>query len=275
MGYTQLPEHLFTAYSVSGEIPVNEICQLLEGNRAVVMVKNFLSKEICHSITENYNHHERQREKDSVPGNYIGAYHYNKNMYDYISEVDKAADLLNSLFADTGNPVRDVQHYLGNEFKQRGFQYRNAQYNGHAAGWAVARKWTDNGAYSLKPHDDVAQLTHHDQREFEIQQVKNNTIVGTNFCLSNSHANGGNLVVWNCCTDDEERARLNISETGYPYPLDYLEPFQRLEVEVEPGDLYFLNSKLVHAVTNQQFNERLTVSFFLGKISNNTIIYWT
>lgn len=276
MGYKTLADNLFNVHEISKDIPIEQLDELLNGQRAVIIVKQFITEEICKKITDNFSHYQKSRvNNDEVPGDYIGAYHYNKYLDDYFNEVEIAEEQIDALFANTENAVYALQDHLERRFQGQGKKCRIAQFNGRPAGRVVARKWTDSGKYSLKPHDDIAQLTFKPQQKFEIQQVKQNTIVGVNICVCNSHVNGGNLVIWNCITDDDERERLDIAETGYPYPLDFLTDFKTLEISIQPGDLYFLNSTLVHAVSNQKFNERLTLSFFLGRIDQQTAIYWT
>lgn len=276
MGYKKMEIERFVPFYAQEVIPVEELLELVDGKRSAVVVKKFLSEEVCEAITENFVSHERSElRRDKVPGNYIGAYHYNKPLDVYFTEVEMSLAPLEKLFSNTVDPVYRVQRFVTRIFESYGFSCRVAVHEGRPAGKAVARKWNDKGTYSLKPHDDIAQLTTTMQRGFEIQEVKKYNIIGANICINNSVRNGGELVVWNCMTDDEERQMLNIPETGYPYPLDYLVPFDRTEIIIEKGDLYFLNSNLVHAVNNQVVNERITVSFFMGKSDEETVVFWT
>jgi len=266
----------FKAAELQKIIPASELTNLVKGDLPVIVVRNFLRPEICDKISENFDAFMNSRSQtDGVPGNYVGSYHYNKMLCDYFREVDQSSESLASLFKNVENPIISLQSKLKNIFSSQEIKFRIAEHQNKKAGNVVARKWTDMGDYSLKPHDDFAQLNSPMQKGFEIQKVQNFNVVGVNICINNAHKSGGDLIIWNCIADDYEREILGIENSGYPYPLDYLERFDSIKIEVRKGDLYFLNSSLVHAVGSQPENVRLTISFLMGKIDNNTIIYWT
>jgi len=268
-------KELFTVIYAEKEIPIDRLFSLIHGECAVIVVKKFVESEVCDMISENFTKLETSRDiHDNVPGSYIGAYHYNKPLPKYFSEVESCKEKLEKLFFNSYNPVSKLHKYLTNEFQKTGITFRIAKYEDNISGTFVARKWYDTGSYLLKPHDDIPQLNSILQTNFEIQKVGNYYIIGSNICILNSN-NRGELIIWNCINDDLEREKLGIAKTGYPYPVEYLYPFEKLVVKIEKGDLYFVNSSLVHAVNQQTNGNRITLSFLLGKINETSIVHWT
>lgn len=81
-------------------------------------------------------------------------------------------------------------------------------------------------------------------------------------------------MVWNIKPDEILREELNVESTGYPYPLDYVDTFDKISVKLNEGDLYFLNASHVHGVKNSSHYKRITSGRFISKI-NNKVVYWT
>ncbi len=100
-------------------------------------------------------------------------------------------------------------------------------------------------------------------------------MIAVNICLDNY--NDGHLYIWNIQPDDQARAALNIEETGYSYPLHLVEDFNKIVMPIRAGDLYCFNGRNIHAVKSKFTSKhyRTTITFFMGYIDDNTIIYWT
>ena len=92
------------------------------------------------------------------------------------------------------------------------------------------RSWCDSGNFALEPHDDAAQLKTQLQAGFEISKTLDYTPVAVNICLQNGE--GGALHYWNYEPDNNARKSLGLVETGYPYPVELLEPFDRIKLRV-------------------------------------------
>jgi len=95
-------------------------------------------------------------------------------------------------------------------------------------------------------------------------------------CLANQGR--AELHYWNIQPDNDTKARLGVSESGYPYPPEELDGIEKIIVPVEAGDLYFFNGKNVHAVSSpcEVESHRITLSCLMGfKSDNKTLLYWT
>jgi hypothetical protein len=137
------------------------------------------------------------------------------------------------------------------------------------------RSWTDSGEFALEPHEDAAQMRTQKQFDFEIKNIPNFTPVAINLCVENGK--GGNLILWNFEPDNITRQNLDLLETGYPYPTDVLEPYQKTTIPIKQVDFYFFNGANIHAVSRQATDkeQRSTISFLMGFIDSKTVIYWT
>jgi hypothetical protein len=48
-----------------------------------------------------------------------------------------------------------------------------------------------------------------------------------------------------------------------------------ITIDIHPGDIYFINANLIHAVKEVKGSERITAGRFMGFVSDDTIAYWT
>jgi hypothetical protein len=91
--------------------------------------------------------------------------------------------------------------------------------------------------------------------------------------------NSGHLKLWNIEPDDDARANLGLTYSGFPYPAELLDEFQSIIIPIETGDLCVVNGHLVHAVVRGNSTvlskNRLLITFFMGLINNNELIWWT
>ncbi len=255
-----------------------EIVRVMRGEVAGCIFRGAMDPALCEVITKNFwaSPHLRQR-GDAVPAYYVGTYHYGKELGLYCDEAEKTRDALHDLFDGGRNVFAELMAEVRAELAKAEVELRVAEHEGRAAGEFVARAWSGDGKFSLAAHDDAAQLFAKKQAGFEIQDVgRGDAFAAVNMCLQNG-AEGGQLVYWNIEPDMATRRALGLEETGYPYQPEWLENFDRIDLPIHAGDIYFFNGKLIHAVQAQakagEF--RSTISFLMGLKDDKTAIYWT
>lgn len=267
-------------YFVIGEfsrLDVREIVRVMRGDIAGCIFRGVMDRALCELVCANFRSHPlRRRRVDSVPAYYLGTYHYAKELRAYLEEAAETRIALRQVFAGGRNIFDDVMSQFREELARCGVTLRVAQHQGRPAGEFVIRAWSGGGTFALAPHEDAAQLSARSQTGFEIQQLTSVPLTAANMCLQNGEQ-GGQLVCWNIEPDVATRRALGLEETGYPYRPEYLETFQRIDLPVRAGDMYFFNSKLVHAVQAQARTGdcRSTISFLMGFKDSTTAIYWT
>jgi len=254
-----------------------EIVRVMRGEVAGCIFRGVMDPALCTGITANFWKSPKLRQRgDAVPAYYVGTYHYGKELGLYCDEAADTRDALHALFDGGRNVFSELMDSVRAELARDGVELRVAQYRGRPAGEFVVRSWSGGGQFALAAHDDAAQLTAKKQAGFEIQEVASNALAAVNMCLQNGAA-GGQLVYWNIEPDVATRRALGLEETGYPYHAEWLEGFERIDLPIHAGDIYFFNGKLIHAVQaqSQPGEYRSTVSFLMGLKDPRTAIYWT
>lgn len=206
---------------------------------------------------------------------YVGVFHYNKDLDSYLKEAAQAERELDRLFGAGVNPQQAFLDELRRPVAGLGEgQVRVAEHRGRKASRFVMRSWTTRKQFSLLPHEDAAQCRSHKQAGFEIQRAARNAIMSVNICVENS--GGGGLRIWNIQPDDASRRRLGLDETGSPYPLESLDGHDSQLIDVRPGDMYCFNAKTVHAVEAMRGaqNRRATIAFLMARLDPATVLYW-
>ncbi|MEV0617679.1 hypothetical protein AB0I81_30465 [Nonomuraea sp. NPDC050404] len=210
-----------------------------------------------------------------APGEYLGAYHYNRTIEDYLDLTDAVGADLEAALDVPDEPLRALYRQLGRALALRGIDFRPARHAGREACAGIFRSWLGRRDFALDPHEDRGQCEDPRQAGFEIQRVTGHHIVGLNVCLANGR--DGRLTVWNVRPDDPTRARLGVTHTGSPYPADALTGIERLRLDVRAGDIYLFNAAHVHAVEAVRDGDarRVTLSGILGFADDKTVIAWT
>jgi hypothetical protein len=210
-----------------------------------------------------------------APGEYLGAYHYNKTIEEYLDQTDAIKADLNRALDVPFEPLRALYRQLGEALARSGIEFRPARHASREACAGVFRSWLGKRNYALEPHEDRGQCEDPKQVGFEIQQVVAQHILGLNICLDNGP--GGRLIVWNLRPDEAARDQLGVRYTGSPYPTDWLTGVDQLALDVRPGDIYLFNAGHVHAVEPVRNGgaSRVTLSGILGFADEKTVISWT
>ncbi len=259
------------------QLNAHEIVRVMRGEVAGCMFRGAMEPDLCRRICENFWKHPQRRQRgDAVPAYYLGTYHYAKTLELYFNEAAATEAAVHDVFEGGRNVFDELMAEVRAELAQSGVALRVAAHHGRKAGEFVIRSWSGGGKFALAAHDDAGQLSAKSQAGFEIQSVARNPLAAVNMCLQNGEA-GGQLVYWNIEPDVATRRALGLEETGYPYQAEWLDNFERIDLPVHAGDIYFFNGKLVHAVQAQSKpgEYRSTISFLMGFKDPSTAIYWT
>lgn len=266
----------FFNFKEQGRLNAETVFNVLSGKLAGCIFRNIIPNEVCKKISNNFwNNSALKQRDDEVPAFYVGSYHYEKKLEEYLTECADTGERIFDLFRGTENIFNQFIALLGSFLKENNITLRQAKHNGKKAGTFLMRSWCNSGSYVLKPHEDLSQCCNPDQKKFEIQETVNHEIVAVNICLENGEK--GNLHYWNIQPDLMSRKKLGLEITGYPYPEPLLEQYKKLIIPIKSGDVYCFNGKNIHAVDELRGNDskRSTISFLMGFKDKNTVIYWT
>lgn len=269
----------FTLKESHQQLNTDYISTILSGDLAAYRINNFLSLEHCKKISENFWNSPNKIARagygqDGVEGYLIGASHIEKDTQKYLNEVQQYQSAVALLYKDTLNPLTIFREKLTQAWGNR-INIRPAELNGLSAGHSKAVYWNNPGQFILEPHDDLAQLRDHRQSDFEIQNISR--VMAVNF-YPQVAADSGQLQIWNIEPDDDTRADLNLSFSGFPYSYELLKEFENLTISINTGDMCIINGNLIHAVLKgkQMLNKnRLLITCFMGLKSDNELIWWT
>jgi hypothetical protein len=165
-----------------------------------------------------------------------------------------------------------LTRYQEENFLESGIHFGPARYKNNYSNFSTFRRWLDNGAMSLMPHEDKAQIVYAREDSFEIENAKH--VIAFNACIQAS-GEGGELTVWNLEPDEACRHSFDVEKAGYPYPPQHLCDIESFSVCLNPGDIYFLNAGVLHGVQIVRNGQRLTAGRFISSISSRKVIYWT
>ncbi|MDU8926953.1 hypothetical protein RXV86_06115 [Alisedimentitalea sp. MJ-SS2] len=266
-----------------GEYDADLLTQFIEqggvdGIRLVVL-RDFADLDDCRKLEQRFNQiiaaDGSDRGEDGLVRNQqIGSTQFQRNGEEYVRETVKHMEHVIDLYSVLA--AKTVQNLffddaLERAFLKRGKLYRQARHLGGQGNFATTRKWLDNGAMTLHPHDDSAQVAQAAEDGFEIGAGKHT--VAVNLCIADD-AEGSATVMWNHRPDDAVRAKLGLEKTGYPYPIDYADQFEKVRVKIRRGDLYFMNASYLHGVENSPTNYRITAGRFITCVDHK-VLTWT
>lgn len=239
----------------SNAIDLNKLHDVLNGKLLGTIFTASIPTEDCKVIASNFWNNKSVRERgDGVPAISIGAHHYKKELHEYFNQIDLAKTHIDDLFAGTQNIVDSFINIVTTYFEKKNIIFRVARHNERDASRFVIRSCDSLSDFVILPHDDIAQCRTQQQKGFEVEKIPNYEMVAVNMCLENH--NGGQLHIWNIQPDDETRARLNIEETGYPYPAYLVRDFDEMAIPINAGDIYCFNGRNIHAVKSKSISSR-------------------
>ena len=276
----RLPEAGFRVHETHGAIDVERVFDVLEGRLAAYLVRGFVPRDACARIVENFwSSSERVARlgvgDDGVEAYFIGASHICKTTQQYLAEARAAERAVQQLYAGTINPAAQFRAAIASRGGEP-VRVRPAQHDGLCAGDCKAVYWNNPSYFLLEPHDDYAQTKDPDQHGFEVQVARR--VMAVNI-YAQVPVGAGQLQVWNVEPDDDSRARLGLTYSGYPYPPDVLRGHASQIIHIETGDLCLLYGNLVHAVLRGDGapapRSRLLLTCFMTQKSSHELIWWT
>jgi hypothetical protein len=269
-----MPAESFRVHESSGVLNMGSIYAVIEGELAAYHVKKFLSPSQCEAIVSKFwSSPYRLPRPDGVEGYYIGAYHYGKSTNEYLEQVAATRSAVAALYEGLLDPADSFRSQISSSSER--LVVRAAEARGMKAGGSRVIHWAKQHKYLLKPHDDLGQLRTTRQKDFEIQKVS--AVIAINI-YPEVPKDSGQVRIWNIQPNDATRNRLGISETGFPYPDNLLEAHENITIKVTTGDICLFNGAQIHAVLNgnpMASGRRLLITFFMGLLDSNTLIWWT
>jgi hypothetical protein len=250
----------------------DEVIEVLNGKYLGVIYRNVVDPQIAASLLQGFWRSPAARRRPDAPSYFLGAYHFDKSVEDYLAESAAVNPSVESLVNTPDSPWVWFRTAVADRLRRDGVQLRVAEMATQKACLALIRSWDAEGEFALYPHEDMSQCQDPRQAGFEIQDVVNHEICAVNMCLANG--SGGRLVIWNMRPDEATRERLQIRYTGFSYPPAELAGVSNLRVDIGAGDIYVFNGAYIHAVERTQ-GLRATISFFIGHLDERTVATWT
>lgn len=258
------------------EKAVDSFFNILSNDYVGYHVKSFLPKEYCKQVEKRF--HEsplRKAREDGVPGYEAGVTQYKKNPLNLSYLSYEQHGLIRNIIGNASNPIMDFYRKIALKGSQLGLTVRPATFGAESMTIVRAIQWAKrnkNDKMLLELHDDIGQVKAKLNFGFEIQQVQK--LIAINF-YPKAEENSGQLKVVNWSPTDEDRQKLGISETGYPYNEENLPSnVEKKIISPETGDLIVMDGNYVHGVMVGQDKcpERLIINGFAGLLKNNDIV---
>ncbi|MEV0262357.1 hypothetical protein AB0I49_13555 [Streptomyces sp. NPDC050617] len=191
----------------------------------------------------------------------------------YLDKADRVRTALEALCAGPGRTPLSLLDEYRDHLADRGVLLRLAEHGGRRAAPFRLRSRADDDALVLSPHDDAEAIRHARHLDgCEVQRVAR--LCNALMCVENG--SGGELLYWNIAPDRESRAALGMSTDSYGYPIESLTGIEQLTVPVRAGDVYIFDTANVHAVAPcDGGTPRTTVNLLMGRLDEDTTVYWS
>lgn len=249
-----------------------------DGSVAYV-IRNAVPAEDCRTVYANFKRiiAEKGSQRafdDIIKADQIGSTQFQKGGQEYARSTARAQPLMLELF-DNLSADQASQFMLDNQlragFLKHGLHFGPARFKSTYANHCTIRAWLDNGEMALHPHEDISQVQAARTDDFEIQAV--DSAMSFNVCVAHV-GSGGQTTVWDLQPSPEVRRSLGLYDTGYPYPMDFVQDLPSFTLTLNPGDCYFLGATFLHGV-QRTFGERVTAGRFMGLTKDNRVLFWT
>ncbi|MEM7342227.1 MAG: hypothetical protein AAF467_26540 [Actinomycetota bacterium] len=258
----------------AAEMRSEDVAAVYRGDADALVLRGQIADSVLRDVAERFWSQPPRRRPPPAAGYEVGTHHFNKTLSCYFDEVGRTAADLAATCGFGADPFDLIRRKLERCLSEAGLRFRIARHAGREAAPIILRSWESelgDNRFDLGPHDDAAQLNDSKQRGFEIQDVDPGTLVAVNICVDRRF--GGDLVVWTVRGNADVRRLAGSREYAYPYPVDWLDTRPSVRIKMQVGDVVLLRGELVHAVTKSP--KRVVASFFTGKISPDTVVYWS
>lgn len=250
--------------------------RVVAGDLTGAVFRQVLPRPVCERIRENFWASSALKgPEDGLPAHgraFIGAPIFAPTLDAYLSEAEHLRDAVSALFDGTDDALPKMLREFGRHLAHRGVTFRLVEHEGRKAAMFKMRSWRNTGTFVLVPHDDAGIAHSPVMAGSEIARLRR--IVGAVACVENGV--GGELQYWNISPDRRTRKALGFEHDSVGYPLDSLTEFEKLTVEVEPGDIYLFDSSKVHAVGRKMDDttHRTNVLWSMGVLDDTTFVHW-
>jgi hypothetical protein len=249
-----------------------------DGSVAYV-IRNAVPAEDCRTVYSNFKriimeNGSQRAFNDIIKADQVGSTQFQKSGQDYAISTARAQPLMLELFDDLSADQASrfmLDNQLRTGFLRHRLHFGPARFKSTYANHCTVRAWLDNGAMALHPHEDISQVQAARADDFEIQTVE--TVMSFNVCIAHV-GSGGETTVWDLQPSPAVRRSLGLYDTGYPYPVGFVEDLASLTLTLNPGDCYFLGATFLHGV-QPTFGERVSAGRFMGLTEDDRVIFWT
>src|SRR6185437_470262 len=165
----------------STELEPSLIADVLRGRQLGVIFRDVVPLETRDEMMSRFLMSPGRKKRGAdAPGEYLGAYHYNKTIADYLDQSAAIRSDLEDALDVPGEPLRELRQKIQEMFALEGIGFRSARHEGREACPGIFRSWLGEKQFALDPHEDRGQCEDLKQAGFEIQQVTANQIVAIN-----------------------------------------------------------------------------------------------
>jgi hypothetical protein len=243
------------------------------------VIRNAVPADDCRTVYSNFKSiiagkGSQRAFDDIIKADQIGSTQFQKAGQEYAESTARAQSLMLALFDEL--PADRVSQFMLDKqllagFLKHGLHFGPARFKSTYANYCTIRAWLDNGEMSLHPHEDISQVEAARADEFEIQTVDNT--MSFNVCVAHV-GSGGETKVWDLRPSPDVRRSLGLYDTGYPYPIEFVEDLRSFTLLLNPGDCYFLSASFLHGV-QRTIGERVTAGRFMGLSNDSRVLFWT
>ncbi len=170
---SECDKNMFHFYEAR-EIDFNKVFKVLNGELAGNIYRSAIPSYVCKKIEENFwNSPFRRNRSDEVSALYLGTFHYNKNLDEYLQEAGQYRDKLESLFEGTNHFFNDFINGFKTFLKGKGINFRLAEHFGRQASPFRMSAFPQESPFAVKPHDDLLNLKIRNKRGLKYKMLKN------------------------------------------------------------------------------------------------------
>ncbi|MCZ6632227.1 MAG: hypothetical protein O7G87_02415 [bacterium] len=185
----------------------------------------------------------------------------------FLQHAKKTHTLFEHLFDDYDNPVDTLYHALAALATKKNVQIAQEP-DGRRYGPAIFRIHYTHHTY--KPHIDHVTLR---EKRFNYAVTRFDHQFAGVLCFQNAGPRGqATQAILHRCTWTPEIQPHIENQTFHDYAAE--NQIQNVKVDLEPGDLYFFNTRLIHEVPAIEGNDpRIVLAVFIGYSPNDPDIY--